>query len=64
MSIHSFRLKIRKALKSPPSASIRIWLKMSDDSFVQMDGDQDLSWWGIENGSDVFVYVDPLSKES
>jgi hypothetical protein len=60
MSLRVLRIKILKTLGMPRNAFIDLWLKMTDGNYVQIPSEhdaQDLSWWGIENGSDVFVYI-------
>lgn len=64
MSLHAFRMKIFKSIKMPgqklSQVSIELWLKMRDDDFAEMDrsnDDKDLAWWGLDNGSDVYVYT-------
>jgi len=68
MPVRTFRLKIIKCLKKPQQKSDllvpKLWLKMRDGAFVTMDhelDEQDLGWWGLENGSDVYVYFDAKS---
>lgn len=60
-----FRLQLTKALKLPRSVGrnmVEIWLCM-EDGFVELcDDSHDLSWFGIENGSDVFVTVNSTEQ--
>jgi tubulin-specific chaperone E len=65
MSVRTFRLKVFKCLKAPQEkmaqVAVELWLKMRDNTFAVMDRNQDehdLGWWGLENGSDVYVYFD------
>lgn len=59
MSLRTFRLKIAKSIKIKVNVSktvMRLWVKMRDESFAELQCDQDaqdLSWWGLENGSDI-----------
>lgn len=63
MSLRTLRLKIVKCMKLPTQSlghvSIKLWLKMGDGTLAQLDSstDQDLAWWGLENGSDLFFYM-------
>lgn len=66
MSLRTFRLKVFKSLKTlkqkVDQVSVEVWLKMRDETFTEMSRDhdeQELAWWGLENGSDVYVYFDP-----
>lgn len=63
MTIRAFRLKVTKTLKIPKEqqGSVRLWLRMPDGwtteiSLTENDS-YDLSWWGLENGSEVILYV-------
>lgn len=60
-----FRLQLMKTLKLPRSVSrnmVEIWLSM-EDGFVELcDDSHDLGWYGIENGSDVFVTVNSTEQ--
>jgi len=63
--VRTFRLKVTKCLRPPQQKSdllvAKLWLKMRDGTFVVVDreqDEQDLGWWGLENGSDVYVYFD------
>jgi len=60
MSVKLFRLKILKTFRSTRPVSVDLWLKMNDGTFVQVTRDReddDLSWWGIEDGSEVFMFL-------
>lgn len=64
MSLRTFRLKVFKSTKTAgqkvANTSVELWLKMRDGKFAGMDHDhdaQDLGWWGLESGSDVYVYL-------
>jgi len=65
MLVRTFRSKVCKCLKTPQQklaqVVVELWLKMQDDTLAVIDRKQDgydLSWWGLENGSDVYVYLD------
>jgi hypothetical protein len=65
MSIQTFRTKVFRHLKAPhqklSKVSVELWLKMRDGTFALLDREQDernLNWWGLENGSEVYVYFD------
>jgi hypothetical protein len=67
MPIRIFRLKVFKFLKTPQEklaqVSVELWLKMQDGTLAVMGrerDDHDISWWGLENGSDVYVYFDTI----
>lgn len=64
MSLKLLRLKILKALRIPfdrkPSNHVVFdaWLVMSDDKITKLDMEQekhDLSWWGLQSGSEIVV---------
>lgn len=64
MSLRTFRLKVFKSLKAPEQkvtkTGVELWLKLRDGKYASMDNGQDtqeLDWWGVENGSDVYVYL-------
>jgi tubulin-specific chaperone E len=60
MPMRIFRQKISKTFKAIGSKHVSLWLRMNDDTLVEMaqDDDRDLSWWGIDNGSDIFTYFE------
>ncbi|KZT02304.1 RNI-like protein [Laetiporus sulphureus 93-53] len=60
MSIRTLVMKLVKTLKLPRGAPMRLWLRMPNESFAELHGDdaRDLAWWGIEDGSEVFVSAD------
>jgi hypothetical protein len=65
MPVRTFRFKVFKCLKTPQQklaqVTVKLWLKMQDGTLAVIDREQDeydLSWWGLENGSDVYVYFD------
>ncbi|KAJ7461535.1 hypothetical protein FB451DRAFT_1268490 [Mycena latifolia] len=57
MTLRALRLKVCKTMKySAPRTAISLWLQMQDGSCVPLDSDrdsQDLSWLGIESGSNI-----------
>lgn len=64
MSLKLLRLKILKALRLPLDRkasnveNMDTWLIMNDDKLTKLDMDQenhDLSWWGIQSGSEIVV---------
>jgi tubulin-specific chaperone E len=63
MSLRTFRLKALKTFKAPREARARLWLRMADDTFSEIgtdgrDDSGDLSWWGLEDGSEVLLFVE------
>jgi tubulin-specific chaperone E len=62
MSLRTFRMKILKTFKAPRGAKARLWLSMADNSLAEVDVGQDdtgdLTWWGLEDGAQVFLFVD------
>lgn len=63
MSVRTFRLKVLKCLKTPQQKPgeiiVHLWLKMRDGTSAIMAPEHDkhdLCWWGLENGSDVYVH--------
>lgn len=64
MSLRTFRSKVFKFLKSPEqkvaATSVQLWLKLRDGKYASMDfahDSQALDWWGLETGSDIYVYL-------
>ena len=60
MTMRPFRLKVTKSCKLPKSAtqSFTLWLKMPDGALAELpsqDDSHDLSWWGIENDSELIL---------
>jgi hypothetical protein len=61
MPTRIFRQKISKTFKVIGCGRVDLWLRMNDDTLIEMaqnDDDRDLSWWGIDNGSDIFTYFE------
>ena len=68
MGMRTFRLKLLKALRAPPDVvrrgQVDVYLVMEDDKLTKLDTIQDsrdLAWWGVQNGSQVVVF---LAKDS
>jgi hypothetical protein len=62
MKFGLFRLKVIKALVAGKNRRNRdaayLWLRMRDDTLAPLQNDdQELAWWGIENGSHIVVYI-------
>ncbi|KAG0697020.1 hypothetical protein DFH29DRAFT_176037 [Suillus ampliporus] len=60
MKLGLFRHRVMKALGAgkTPRNSIYVWLRMGDDTLVLLQNDdQELGWWGIENGSHIVVHI-------
>lgn len=64
MTLRTFRLKLAKALKFKLSRTqteeMRLWLVMPDSSLGEITSERetdDLSWWGVEDGSEIVLYV-------
>jgi hypothetical protein len=62
MKLGLLRLKLIKALgvgKNPRNRDATyVWLRMGDDTLAPLqDDEQELGWWGIENGSHVVIYI-------
>ncbi|KAI6166847.1 hypothetical protein EDD17DRAFT_1541543 [Pisolithus thermaeus] len=60
-----FRLQVMKALKLPRSVVrdiFEVWLSL-EDGFVKLcDDSHDLGWYGIEDGSNIFVTVNSTEQ--
>lgn len=57
-----FRLKVVKSLGMSKTQRKRdatyVWLRMGDGTLAPLQhDDQELGWWGIENGSHIVVYI-------
>ncbi|OJA10199.1 hypothetical protein AZE42_05123 [Rhizopogon vesiculosus] len=62
MKFGLFRLKVIKALGAGKGhrnrGATHVWLRMRDDTLAPLENDdQELGWWGIENGSHIVVYI-------
>jgi tubulin-specific chaperone E len=62
MSMRTFRLKVAKSFALPKSEqpSMRLWLKMPNESYAFLEeaqDTQDLSWLGFENDSEILLYT-------
>ncbi|KAH7923561.1 hypothetical protein BV22DRAFT_1092713 [Leucogyrophana mollusca] len=61
MKMRIFRLKVMKSFRTTRGSGnngvTQVWLEMSDGALARLDDDdQELSWWGIENGSHIVVH--------
>lgn len=62
MSLRTFRLKIAKSLglRKAEQITMKLWLTMPGSAVASLDetqDTQDLSWLGLEDASEVLVYV-------
>ena len=58
MKLQTLQQKLRKAFKVSPKAEVNLYLEMSDTIAELESGDsRDLVWWGLEEGSNLFVYI-------
>lgn len=61
MNVRAFYFKVIKTFKVPKASqqSVHLWLHMPDDRLVEIERDDshDLYWWGIENGVELFTFV-------
>lgn len=58
MRLQTLQQKLRKTFKMSPKAEMNLYLEMSDTVAELESGDlHDLVWWGLEEGSNLFVYV-------
>lgn len=60
MTMRTFRMKLAKTFKlsKTEQAGLRLWLKMPDATYAEMevaDDSHDLDWWGLEDGSEIAV---------
>lgn len=63
MSIRTFRAKVTKSFKisKPDQTAVRLWLQLPDGHVAEMDRDneaRDLAWWGLEDGSNMILFLD------
>lgn len=63
MTARTFRMKLAKSFKiaRPRQAHMKLWLKMPDDTFADIEGTEDnhdLAWWGMDDGSLVYLVVE------
>jgi len=61
MTLRTLRLKIRKTFGGSTRASPRLYLQMEDGVAATLETEQDtydLTWWGFDNGTNIFVYID------
>ena len=58
MKLQTLQQKLRKTFKIPPRAEMNLYLEMSDTVAELESGDlRDLVWWGLDEGSNLFIYV-------
>lgn len=58
MKLQTLQLKLCKTFKVPPKAEMSLYLEMSDTVAELGPGDShDLTWWGFDEGSHLFVYI-------
>lgn len=58
MKLHTLQQKLRKTFKVSPKTEMNLYLEMSDTVAELESGDlRDLVWWGLEEGSNLFVYI-------
>lgn len=58
MKLRILRQKLCKTFKVPPKAEMSLYLEMSETVAELEPGDsRDLSWWGLDEGSHLFVYI-------
>ncbi|KAF9652922.1 hypothetical protein BDM02DRAFT_3183259 [Thelephora ganbajun] len=58
MKLQTLQQKLRKTFKVPPKAEMDVYLEMSDTVAELESGDShDLIWWGLGEGSNLFVYI-------
>ncbi|EKM55323.1 uncharacterized protein PHACADRAFT_173426 [Phanerochaete carnosa HHB-10118-sp] len=60
MSMRTFRMKIAKSfrLDKAEQPRLRIWLRMTDGTFSELDvaeDTHDLAWWGLEDSSEIIL---------
>ena len=57
MKLQILQQKLRKTFKVTPKAEMNLFLEMSDTVAELESGDlHDLVWWGLDGGSNLFVY--------
>ncbi|KAF9792846.1 hypothetical protein BJ322DRAFT_1153258 [Thelephora terrestris] len=58
MKLQTLQQKLRKTFKAPSKAEMSLYLEMSDTVAELSPGDsRDLIWWGLDEGSHLFVYI-------
>ena len=58
MKLQTLQQTLRKRFKAPPRAEMSLYLEMSDTVAELEPGDShDLIWWGLDEGSHLFVYI-------
>ncbi|KZV96199.1 RNI-like protein [Exidia glandulosa HHB12029] len=61
MNFRTFRAKVMKSLKITPSKTVRLWYFVEGEQgtgSLEMEGDRDLEWWDIEEGSKIGVLIE------
>jgi hypothetical protein len=61
MTLRALRLKIRKAFGGSSKTNVGLYLQMSDGVVSTLEAEQDmydLTWWGLSNGANIFVFID------
>lgn len=63
MTVKILRLKIAKSFKLSRvgQGDLKLWLPMNDRKFAELtlaQDDNNLTWWGFEDGTDVYMYFD------
>lgn len=58
MKLQTLQQKLRKTFKVPPKVEMDLYLEMSDTvATLEPGGSRDLIWWGLDEGSNLFVYI-------
>jgi len=58
MKLQILQQKLRKTFKVPLKAEMVLYLEMSDTVAELEPGDsRDLVWWGLDEASNLFVYI-------
>lgn len=58
MKLQTLQQKLRKTFKASPKAEMNLYLELSGIVTELGSGDtRDLVWWGLDEGSNVFVYI-------
>lgn len=61
MNLRTFKAKVMKSLKIPQTKSIRLWFFVEGEhgtGSLEMEGERDLEWWDISEGSKIGVLVE------
>jgi len=58
MKLQTLQQKLRKTFKVPPKAEMNLYLEMLDTvTELESGNSHDLIWWGLGDGSNLFIYV-------